>query len=375
MPKGRPRSSSAPRERGPRAVHKNSPSPPPQQQQQQFQRSQAPPPQRPQPTARLNLDALRPGSAQYNGNTSYRSNDGYGTNRSMVNSPLQSNRSNCSVEDFNISQNHVGFNTNRGGYTSDMEKCICHICTCGKHRCPVRHTPNTAKLDATTSYANTFKEHSPDFYPARVAPNPNLYLQTKTTPGHFDTTHKAAFIAPEPEHHKVIHQQKMERAAPRRKTTDNEKFDHTTTLRADYPWHDVAPPLRARPVNDTAPGGGKFYGTTTAMEHFQAWDPTASRSPSVNRNSSMSPFPDEGPMDFNTSYKNNFVEHGVERSRPFKPNNSYSYGSPRDFNTSHKADFAGKQNPLCPAVELPPRPASARTGHVRYQMDLSGSWR
>jgi len=78
MPGGssRPRSSSAPRERGPRVLHKNTLQKQSQSQQQQQQQVQ-----RTQPPAKLNLQSLRPASSAQPNGYSYRSNDGNGSNR------------------------------------------------------------------------------------------------------------------------------------------------------------------------------------------------------------------------------------------------------------------------------------------------------
>jgi len=169
----------------------------------------------------------------------------------------------------------------------------------------------------------------------------------------------------------------MERAAPRHKVAPPEKFEHTSMQRADYPWHDVGPNYPVRPLTAGVVNGGQFYGLTTSKDHYQGWegspDVYARREPATLRHS-PSPFPDAA-IEFDTSYGSHFVQHQVPERAAGRPKAEYNYGGPRSFSTTHQTEFAGKQNPLCPVVGLPPRPASARTGHVKYQLDYTGTWR
>jgi hypothetical protein len=368
------RSKSVPKERGPRAVHKNS---------IQYKSPQQQDLQKQQPGSfqvqKLNLQSVRPASPSNRPGSAY-------SNRSSAHSPF-SVRSTDSPRDEsfdNISEDHVGFSTNRGttgahtraGGSGGNDKCVCLICTCGKHHCPPKHVPNAAPLETTTSYTNTFKEHGPGDYPERVKPQQHFF-GVRAGPGHFDTTHKQTFVPHEEEHHKAILREKMERAAPRRKIEPPEKFEHTSMHRASYPWHNPDPPIPVRPLTAGALNSGPFYGLTTAKDHFQEWSGadafSRSREPATLRHS-PSPFPD-APIEFGTSYGSNFVQHQIPQKSSSRPRETYSYGSPRNHLTTHQLEFSGRQNPTCPVQGLPPRPASARTGHVRYQLDATGTWR
>lgn len=204
-----------------------------------------------------------------------------------------------------------GFATKSAFSSSGQEKCICGICTCGKHNCPV---PNKTEIfygdghhPLTTTHGD-YKSHDPQHYAAGL---------TRSTP------------------------QNAYRPG-------DDRFDHETTAQSTYTWHRPSSALRA--------GSRMEKGV---------------RSPSPMLHSNI--FHDS-PMDLTTSYGANFVEHPIP-SKSAKPSQAtYSYGSPRDLSTTHQNDFAGKQNPRCPATILPARQASARSGHVKYTLDFAGTW-
>jgi len=348
--KGKQRSSSVPKERGPRAVHKNSPTLQKQEpvQQQQMQKS--------------TLKSMKPASASSSPKLTA------AQSARTDSSPCSSRASHRSGGE---EHNHADFSSKDVG----VEKCRCLICTCGKHHCPPAHRPNSAPFDGTTSYGNTFQGYNSENFPERVVPTAT-FVGTQAAPGHFDTTHKANYIAPEAAHHEKNFQDKMERSMRPKAGSAPEKFDHTSVQRQDYPWHNSSPTL---PVIPTASplSSGPFYGLTTSQEHYPGWDPNSDAyqrtSPSI-RNSSHNPFPDAA-MEFGTSYGSNYPAHKLPEKAAPKPKATYSYGSPRCHKSQHQADFDGKQNPMCPVYSLPIRPASSRSGHVKYRMDTTGAWR
>jgi len=198
--------------------------------------------------------------------------------------------------------------------TSGPEKCICSICTCGKHNCPVQSKTDIfyggdGQNPFTTTHGD-YKSHGTHHYHAGLM---RSTPQNEYSPG------------------------------------DN-RFDHTTTAQDTYTWHRPSSSLRA--------GSRMEKGV---------------RSPSPMLHSSILTSPD-APMDLTTSYGANFVEHPIP-SKSAKPSQAtYSYGSPRDLRSTHQNDFAGKQNARCPASILPNRQASARSGHVKYTLDFTGTW-
>lgn len=363
---GRPRSASVPRERGPRVQHKNSPSKQPTQQSStQHQESQLYQKNRPSNSTSNHVElpplkSKRPSSA---------------------NGRPMSARSECSSQRSAHSDDCV-MNSNRSGsFVNSLgaEKCVCFICTCGKHHCPPAFRPNPTPLDANTHYSDTYKAHETGCYPERVVVS-STYVGTRSAPGHFDTTHKANYVAPEVKHHSQNFSEKMERStrANMKQPAAREVFDHTSVQRQDYPWHSPSPAMPIRPSAESPISAGPFYGVTTTKDTYQGWKPTPDayqRTSNAGRNSAHTPFSNDA-VEFNTSYSGQFVEHAMpQRSAP-KPKAAYSYGTPRtgQFQTSNQLNFTGQQNPVCPAHKLPPRPPSASTGHVKYRLDLAGTW-
>jgi len=196
------------------------------------------------------------------------------------------------------------------GSTSGQEKCICAICICGKHHCPAQ-----AKTEI--------------FYDGHSDPLSTTSADYKS----HDTRHYTlSRMRPSPRH---VY------------SPSGDRFDHTTTSQDSYLWHE-------RPSS------------TSKMERSIKGSPTL-------LSSSILSSPDAR-MDLTTSYGSNFVQHPIPQKAARPSADSYSYGSPREHRSTHQHDFSGKQPPRCPAIQLPARPASARSGHVKYNLDLSGTW-
>lgn len=203
------------------------------------------------------------------------------------------------------------------GSTSGQEKCICSICVCGKHHCPAQ---NKTEI----------------FYDGH---SPNPFATTSGDYKNHDTKHyQLSRMRPSPRH---VY------------SPSNERFEHTSTAQSSFVWHErPSSALRSSPTMERSikPGASPTLLSTSLLS-----------SPDAR-------------MDLTTSYGSTFVQHPIPTKSARPPTESYSYGSPRDLRSTHQNDFAGKQPPRCPATQLPARPASARSGHVKYQLDLSGTW-
>lgn len=212
-----------------------------------------------------------------------------------------------SVSQLNLSGTSFGRSLATGS-----EKCICGICTCGKHHCPVQQK---TELFYDGEGATPFSTTKSDFK------------------DHGFRSYQLGLMRPSPRH---IY------------SPSNDRFDHSTTNQSTYTWHDTK--------SHRSPG----------MER-------SIRAPSPLLHSSLLSSPDAR-MDCTTSYGSSFVEHAIPQRSMRPASASYSYGSPRDLYTTNQLDFTGKQHPRCPATVLPSRPASARSGHVKYNIDLGGTW-
>lgn len=383
----RSRSASAPRERGPRVQHKNSPSAKQtttSTQQQERQLYHTSKPSKESITVNNNVElpllkSLRPASSNgrpaSNGRPRSASASATSTPR-PVKSGCASQRSAHSDDCIYSNRSDTGFSNSLG--TLGTEKCVCFICTCGKHHCPPAYRTNTTPLDASTHYSDTYKAHEVGCYPERVKVS-STYVGTRAPPGHFDTTNKAHYEAPEVKHHTQNFSEKMERSTrANHKPAARETFDHTSIQRQDYPWHNPSPTMPIRPSVASPISAGPFMGMTTSKDTYQGWKPgpeAYERASHAGRNATHTPFAND-PTDFSTSYSGQYVEHVVPEKAAPKQKATYSYGSPRtgQFQTSTKLSYTGEQNPVCPAHKLQPRPPSASTGHVKYRLDLAGTW-
>jgi hypothetical protein len=203
-----------------------------------------------------------------------------------------------------------------GPPSSRGEKCICSICNCGRHHCPAQSKSEIFyDGDAPHPFATTssdYKKHDTKQYSlSRMRPSPRHVY-----------------------------------------TPSNERFEHTTTAQSSFVWHERPSSAARSPAGmerSIKPGG----------------------SPTLLSSSFNSP---DARMDLTTSYGATFVEHAIPTKSARPPTEAYSYGSPRELRSTNQLDFAGKQPPRCPATILPARPASARSGHVKYHLDMGGTW-
>jgi len=205
--------------------------------------------------------------------------------------------------DLSGTNNHSGLSTPHSG----KEVCICKICTCGKHNCPVQ-----AKTDIFFGDGGG--------------------LGLSTTQGDYM------------QHDSKHYQAGLTRACPTHGYSPSRiRFDGTTTHQASYPWHDPSISLeRSSP-------------SPMHKAHTRIHDPDTA-------------------MDLTTSYASNYVQHAIPQRAAAPTPQSYSYGPPRAMKSSHQLDFTGKQPPPCPAMGLPARPASHRSGHTKYTQDFNGTW-
>eukprot|EP00947_MAST-08B_sp_MAST-8B-sp1_P005150 g5150.t1 len=118
-------------------------------------------------------------------------------------------------------------------------ECICMICTCGKHFCPV-HKDKPLKFEARTTANDNFKawEAQP-----RTAPR----VQQTYTP-------------------------------------NTAKFYGETTSAAAHQAHEICPVVRIqRPVQSAAVSDAPFDGRTTASDNFKAWEAQPRAAPRVQQ--------------------------------------------------------------------------------------------
>jgi len=158
----------------------------------------------------------------------------------------------------------------------------------------------------------------------------------------FDTTHSDAFVNHDTRHYATKATKGPQVYVP------GERFEALTTHQEDFLWHE-----RERPSSALRSNSRMGMERSTPFHHS---------APEIK-------------MDLSTTYGAQFVEHSIPTKSAKPAQATYTYGSPREFRTTKQVDYNGVQPSRCPASVLPSRLPSARTGHVKYNMDLTGTWR
>ncbi|XP_041370457.1 stabilizer of axonemal microtubules 2-like isoform X2 [Gigantopelta aegis] len=187
------------------------------------------------------------------------------------------------------------------------KKCICEICTCGRHRCPHRPYVQTGYNDRPcmlSEYKTTYREHCfqpvKSFKPVQDAVRGDVPLEDKTT-------NRVDYIAyPVVKPH--LHQPDVYR------TPDGEQ-DHLTSYVRDYPGK-YATPAKAIKREGQHQVPSKFEGEPTYKSDYQKW--TLDGRPKKHEQPAWMPPQDEfrGISTFTNDYKRYFCQPPRQSMKP-----------------------------------------------------------
>ncbi|XP_066448779.1 stabilizer of axonemal microtubules 2 [Eleutherodactylus coqui] len=243
-------------------------------------------------------------------------------------------------------------------------KCICEICTCGRHRCP--HMPTkifekSGQPCVLTEYVEKYPQYDSiqppqsmkpkheyqghrgkmegittfksDYIPYEVTNRPlRPHQEYQPKPGQIDlgTTYKQDFNP-----YKI---EPMIPARPVEKRHGNlGTFDTNPTYKDDYrPW-DIHRTELAKPEHSYQPPNGKFGNATTFQDDFfpKELKPRESfKPPGIAKHSDM-------PFDGTTSHRTSYVPYEIEprvarQKQEYKPNSQ-----PFEDLTTHRLNFKG----------------------------------
>lgn len=240
-------------------------------------------------------------------------------------------------------------------------KCICEICTCGRHRCP--HIPTSVigkgpcQLN-DTEYTNVYKPHH---IPQRVSFKPN---QEPVKGGPFEdkTTQRADFVPyqiekpyvhqaeqyqkPQGDIEKVTSykQEYTEKHAPPAKAIRNEgqrmlpaKFEGEPTYRSDYKkWEGGRQPTYASQAQ-WQPPTTEFQGQTTFKHDYKRYENQPRQSFKPLEGAKLS----DSPLEDRTTHRDAYIQHAIppkfQREKElYKPS-----GAPMDGVTTFRRDYQG----------------------------------
>ncbi|ESN93707.1 hypothetical protein HELRODRAFT_180571 [Helobdella robusta] len=275
------------------------------------------------------------------------------------------------------------------------KKCICQICTCGRHKCP--HNPNPTVISGPcpfSEYTQEYKEHPLE---ARVNYKPQYQLKTNQGPMDDMTTHKFDYIPYEVEkpykrqteawqkpegnmevitnYHKDFTEKPLDiirSFKPEEVKKSLGKFEGEPTYQADYkPWESKPRVKFGPPEPNTQLSDQPFHGNTNYQTDFIPYKTipsTKSMKPITGPVHSDAPFIDATdykesyvqypieakiakakvnwqptdlpPMDDLSSYKKDYIAKDSQKPVSFKPDQTpYSSQAAFDETTTHKTDF------------------------------------
>ena len=239
-------------------------------------------------------------------------------------------------------------------------QCICHVCTCGRHKCPVP-THNTTHYDPN----DLLSEYKRD-YPAwplqgTQSSGPRRDYVPNNVPFEGESTQHADFPKYDPSAY----------AKPCPLTSSSQPREHipfegTTSNRADFVPHAIEPRSSAGPRRDYVPNNVPFEGESTQHADFPKYGQDA-----YNRMGPAGAAHSSGPREHipfegTTTSRSDFVPLPITPRRSQGPARDYVPNNiPFEGESMSHASYRPYEIDVCPASLLPPHdPAS--DGHMYY---------
>ncbi|XP_048811972.1 stabilizer of axonemal microtubules 2 isoform X1 [Lagopus muta] len=191
-------------------------------------------------------------------------------------------------------------------------RCLCEICTCGRHRCPHRPTriyDNRQQLCLTTEYVEKYPKYS-NISPARSL-KPKQEYQAHRGKMEGITTFKSDYLP-----YDIVKRPFRVQEEYKPKTGE---LELGTTYKKDYYAHEIQPVTLVRPLERKHTTGGKLDTIPTYQDV---------------------------PFDSTTSHRSSYVAHRLE-PKFVKSKEEYKPSSqPFEDLTTHRNDFKGLPGPL-----------------------------
>lgn len=215
-------------------------------------------------------------------------------------------------------------------------ECICTICICGMHRCPMRaiHMPyGPLGTEYTTRYP---RWPGAPREPPRAPREPH---RPRAAPGAYEPSSRAFKGGPGAERAR----------APPDSTGVKLPFRSTTTYRDTY-VPKGAGDGRERPDRSQLPPRAPFAGTTEYRAGYQGV-PGDAAAPVEPVDKAL----ESGPFDPHTEYRDRYVGKPGRVERRPRETEPWSYGPRRDLESAYRRDYVPQKALLCPARLLKPK--------------------
>ncbi|XP_028679783.1 LOW QUALITY PROTEIN: stabilizer of axonemal microtubules 2 [Erpetoichthys calabaricus] len=212
-------------------------------------------------------------------------------------------------------------------------KCICEICTCGRHRCPHQPTGLYEKNNqpcTISEYTEKYPEYKGTLPPRTLKPK----QEYQANKGRMDgvTTFKSDYIPYEVTRRPIQLQDEY------RPGSGN--IDLDTTYKMDFNPHKVQPFIATRPKERRHVADGKLEGLPTYKDDYRPWE--------VSKRDLVKPDhayqPSSSKFGNSTTFQDDFAPKGLVPRETFKPQNIARVAdAPFDGVTSHRLSYIPHQ--------------------------------
>jgi len=236
--------------------------------------------------------------------------------------------------------------------TNTGSECVCTICECGKHHCPLHGTVRPSPFDGNSRYREDYPAH-----PLKPRDRPKLARMVQSAPSdpdQFRSKYAEDFVPHDAQPSKSM--------KPKSSVPFSGPFEGTTTNRAEHgpkPMTNKAVRRPPSPAKMSAP----FEGTTTNRDLHKAFPEARPRESMAPQQRKMVTAPFDGLTQYKQDYPPRDVSANVKSPTQHAP---YEYGPPRDLQTENRSAFVPKPIQYCPVLDLDPKDPSNHTGHIHY---------
>ncbi|KAK2501670.1 hypothetical protein MC885_000609 [Smutsia gigantea] len=211
-------------------------------------------------------------------------------------------------------------------------RCLCEICTCGRHHCPhgttriyktsgVSH-PTTEYLEKYPMYGNVLPRQS--LKPKQELQACHARMEGVTT---FKSDYRPYEIVKQPRH------------VPEEYTPKQGEIDLGTTYKWDFNSYKVQPVAIVRPLERQQVKKGKLDTVPTYKDDYRAWD--------IQKNELCKPeqsyHPPTVKFGNSTTFQDDYVPQEIKPRQSFKPSSNVKSSAPFHGDTSHRLDYIPHQ--------------------------------
>ncbi|KAH7294067.1 hypothetical protein KP509_28G054900 [Ceratopteris richardii] len=240
------------------------------------------------------------------------------------------------------------------------KKCMCHVCDCGRHKCPTLHISSNVHYPKNLESEYAWKYTK---WPVQERPRPKPFTLNKDGPKFDGTT----------THHTDYRLWPLNPRSPMKPPTtcldSNTKLDDKTTYNLNY-WDKSKVHPRPEPSKrqSTIQSDAQFYSETTHHHDFGP-KPLPKRSPPIRHDTDNVGDPNHHTFDADTTYHYDYKAWPVYPHHREDPGKSRMNAGPEARfcgETNYKHDYVAHKLPKKCATLTRPRPQKFEGDHFIY---------